>query len=737
MWDKIKTYGIPLGVGIIFLVLGLLLQAVINTAIVFLSFVLATSVISYFWGTKSSFIFIGIMALVMILMPPISTLTYMEFIFRYFTSIVVASSITFIQHKLKSAKMEIQFAQERLSYISASMDDVVVSINPKGEIVYLSDSVTNMFGYTKQELIGQEIFLLFPDEVRDEYRQELLNYKNDAVNRENRPKQQSIAIRKDKTTFPIEVAVWEFEDKTQSSFTLILSDITFRIEAENLIKSQKERLEIVAKSINDSLITIDEDAVITFCNPSVESMFGWKDTELIGQSLTVLMPERLKEAHRIGFGRYLKTKERALNWQAVQLIGLKKNNEEFPIEMSFGEYVYQDKVAFTAVVRDITFRENLLQEAKKAKEVAELANYEKDRFLANLSHELRTPLVSILGYSSMLLEDDGLDAEEREDMVKVIYKNAKLQVDLIEDLLDLSRIIANKIELKKSFFNIKEVLDHSVAMLQQQIDGKQLKIYKDYESYTFYGDKKRIQQIVLNLLSNAVKFTDSGYIRIGNKVEDNKVKICIKDSGIGIASENLPNLFKEFGQVDKSATRNKGGLGLGLSIVKNLVLLHEGEVCVESKLGCGSKFSVSLPVLKEPTIEEKIEEKNLEASFEGIKILLVEDEVDSADFLKFFYERQGATVDWASGASKAREFIEKSKYNIYVFDLAMPIEDGISLITSLRALDDNTPAVALTAFVDTYYEKKALDAGFDKFLKKPSSFPDLLSVIELLGKKQD
>lgn len=378
-------------------------------------------------------------------------------------------------------------------------------------------------------------------------------------------------------------------------------------------------------------------------------------------------------------------------------------------------------------------KERLLKETEDAKRGLEVASAEKDRFLANLSHELRTPLVSILGYSSMLLETEP-DSENAKKMITTINKNAKLQVQLIEDLLDLSRIISGKIELKKDFFDIEDFARDNVDTLRPQAASKGLHIVEKYDSCKFYGDKKRLSQVLLNLLSNAIKFTEEGEITICIRCSEDYLTIKVSDTSIGIDPSKFHLLFQPFKQLDSSSTRAKQGLGLGLSIVKNITELHGGKVDVQSKLGEGSEFKVYLPVTHAPDVVEGHEQIHVTPSvtFEGIRMLVVEDDPDSAGFIEYLYEQKGAQVDWVDSAKKAREKIAQTKYNLYIFDLSMPEEDGISLIKSVRNKGDKTKAVALTAFADTYYEQKAIEAGFDMFLKKPTALPDLLSVIKLI-----
>lgn len=403
------------------------------------------------------------------------------------------------------------------------------------------------------------------------------------------------------------------------------------------------------------------------------------------------------------------------------------------IENGFWVRAWLTRIDVTAQKEAEVEKERLLEESEKAKRDLEVASAEKDKFLANLSHELRTPLVSVLGYSSMLLETDPNSAQAKK-MVTTINKNAKLQLQLIEDLLDLSRIISGKIELKKDYFKVNELATDAIDTFRKQAEDKGLKLTEHYEECSFYGDKKRLSQVFLNLLSNAVKFTDKGEVQVFVRCSSDYLTIKIKDTGIGIDPKDFGLLFQPFKQLDASSTRSKQGLGLGLSIVKNIVDLHKGKVEVQSKLKEGSEFTVYLPVIQAPEVVEGQKSVEVEKSitFNGVTMLLVEDDPDSAGFIKYLYEQKGAAVDWVESAKAARKAIEGKKYKLYIFDLSMPEEDGISLIKSIRAKGDITKAVALTAFADNYYEKTALDSGFDMFLKKPSSLMDLLSVIKLL-----
>lgn len=391
-------------------------------------------------------------------------------------------------------------------------------------------------------------------------------------------------------------------------------------------------------------------------------------------------------------------------------------------------------------------RENYINEIKEAKDLAEAANNAKDQFLATLSHELRTPLVSILGYTNMI-SSGKLTDEQMTRAVETINRNAKLQVELIEDLLDISRVMAGKISLQKEPLPVCEVIKEVVDAVSPQAIEKGLYLKIDWKDTNIYidGDRRRIAQMVMNLLTNAIKFTDSGGITVCVDYLENidKVWICVKDTGIGIRKEVMESLFQRFKQADSSSTRRYGGLGLGLSIVRTLTDLHGGKVWAESEEeGKGSTFTIELPVIKKPDnvivpqIEKATSETISPLSLFGLTLLITDDDDDTRYLLGEIFKRYGAEIICAESAKDAREKVASNpQVNVYIFDIGMPDEDGYSLIKSLREAGNKTPALALTAFVGKEYEEAALKAGFNAYIPKPPSMAYLVRKVQDLSGK--
>lgn len=395
-------------------------------------------------------------------------------------------------------------------------------------------------------------------------------------------------------------------------------------------------------------------------------------------------------------------------------------------------------------------RARLYENEKNLRREAEAANRMKDEFLATLSHELRTPLNSIMGWSQML-QSGNLNEEAKEKALATIERNARVQNQLIEDVLDISRIITGKLRLNIRPVDLSAVIAAAAESLRPAMDAKgiRLKTFLDARASLIQGDAERLQQVAWNLLSNAVKFTaEGGEIHVRLRNADASVEIVVTDSGIGIEEDFLPFVFDRFRQFDGSTTRRHGGLGLGLSIVRQLVEMHGGTVRAENnEAGKGASFTVKLPVINE---EKPSAEKN-DVSFSdpqaprtfkvskrltGLRVLIVEDEEDSSEILNFILSGCGAAVTAARSAAEAYNLIEQQKFDLLISDIGMPEEDGYSLIRKIRALPVEqggaVSAIALTAYAREDDRLKALAAGFQMHIPKPIEASDFINKVTKL-----
>ena len=383
-----------------------------------------------------------------------------------------------------------------------------------------------------------------------------------------------------------------------------------------------------------------------------------------------------------------------------------------------------------------------------ARAEAETANRLKDEFLATVSHELRTPLNAIMGWS-YILRQRSVDQATMERALETIDRNAKSQAQLIEDILDVSRVITGKLHLSMEPVDLAAVINYSIDSIQLAANSKeiQLAVMLDPSARHTLGDAGRLQQVVWNLLSNAIKFTPVGG-RVEVRVEqvNQDVQISVSDNGAGISPSFLPFIFDRFRQADGTMTRTHGGLGLGLAIVRHLVELHGGSIKAYSAgENCGSTFTIKLPLVPQKRAQSKAEiggswttdklDRHVPV-LNDVRILLVDDNQDSLLLLSNVLSERHARVQTASSVGEALDVLEWFKPDVVVSDLAMPDEDGYSLISKLRLAENGkeTPAVALTALVRIEDRTRALSAGFNMFVPKPVEPTELITAIASLVK---
>ncbi|BBD58017.1 multi-sensor hybrid histidine kinase [Nostoc sp. HK-01] len=507
-------------------------------------------------------------------------------------------------------------------------------------------------------------------------------------------------------------------------------------EKDKLLKAEKAlrtRLSNILESMTDAFIAVNQDWQITYINQQAANIKGVKPETIVAQNYWEQWPGMQGQEFEREYCRAI-AESIPVHFEALYM----------PKNMWLEIHAYPFEDGLGIFFRDITQRkqaeverENLLAREQSARTEAEKANRIKDEFIAVLSHELRTPLNPILGWVTLLrrrnYEDDKLTHG-----LETIERNAKLQIQLIEDLLDVSRIQQRKIILNLQPVNLTEILHASLDTVALAIEAKNLQVQKILYLDTAWvkGDAERLQQIVCNLLSNAIKFTPTaGKVEIILKRVDTFAEIQIQDNGKGISSEFLPFVFDYFRQADGTITRQFGGLGLGLAIVRHLTELHGGTVQAESLgEGMGAKFTVKLPLMLDFIPQNKNTVTVDEAlNLTGLHILVVDDDLDTGKFLTVVLEQLGAKVTAIASGSQALEFLATSKADILLSDIGMPGIDGYMLIRLIRALPPEQggqiPAIALTAYAGEINQQQALAAGFQIHLIKPVEQPQLLNAI--------
>ena len=607
-----------------------------------------------------------------------------------------------------------------------------------GLVTNWNSGAKHILGYSEDEIIGKNAskFFTAEDRARAVPEKELADAA--ALGRAD---DERWHVRKDGSRFWASGIVTPVRDHDGQliGFSKVMRDMTER----NKLTEERDRFFALSM---DLLAIVHLDGTFQRVNPAFQELLGFSEEELLEKSLFELVhPDDLAKTvnayHELAAGKptkfmenRLRCKDGTYRWVAWSY---------FPVP--------EDGLAF-GVGRDTTERRQIQEVLRLRAEELENANRVKDEFLATMSHELRTPLTSILGWAR-LLESNQLSAKEKERAIHVIQRNAEAQSKLIEDLLDVSRIITGKLKIEFQPVSFASITDSVINSLRPAFDAKQLQLETtiDPAAGPILGDPARLQQIVTNLLSNAIKFTSNGgKITVGLQRLNAHVQLKVMDTGVGIAEENLPYIFERFRQVDSSNVRAHGGLGLGLAIVDYLVRQQAGSVGAESDgIGKGATFTVEFPLTTSEVISSdmasvamssdaaKAVRESVEPFVDQVlrnrRILLVEDDPDTQELLRTLLTRHGAEVVTVESSARALQEIERAMPDMIISDIGMVGESGYNLIRKIRALGPenggHVPAIALTAYAGAIDRRRALLAGFQTHLAKPVEPNDLIAVI--------
>ncbi len=550
-------------------------------------------------------------------------------------------------------------------------------------------------------------------------------------------------------------------------FVSLVLFATSRRNVERKLREQREWLHVTLYSIGDAVIATDINGSINFINPVAEAITGWKMPQASGKPLDEVfqvISEDTREPVENPFS--VIKREGNVVGLANHTLLLTRDGRELPIEDSgapirdAGGKIIGVIIVFHDVSerrRTEQERERLLKLEQSARGEAETANRMKDEFLATVSHELRTPLTSIMGWAGMLNQGH-LEAGMARDALEIIERNAKAQAEIIDDILDVSRIITGKFHIDSEPVDLVPIIQSAVDNVRPAAAAKSIAmtVTLDKAAGLVAGDHDRLQQIIWNLVSNAIKFTpQDGRIEILLAQADSQLEFRVSDNGIGIDSQFLPFVFERFRQADSSSTRTHGGLGLGLAIVRHLVELHGGTVSAESAgAGLGAAFTVRLPLASlslpattaagdSPAERRQAEEPDDGLTgtpdLTGLRVLLVDDDPDTREMVCQMLSQYGAKVCVAASSAEALKTFLEWQPNVLVSDLGMPDEDGFALIGKVRHLTPeqggNIPAAALTAYVRDEERLRALDAGYQTHIPKPVNPNTLAAIVAGLAKR--
>jgi PAS domain S-box-containing protein len=649
---------------------------------------------------------------------------------------------------------------EQARAILESITDAFFSLDRNWRFNYVNPQAEHVLGRSPGDLIGKIIWEVYPGLHGSVFERV---YRNTMDHR----------VAGSVTSFYPDHDRW-YEVRTypaSNGISIYFRDVTEAGESEEErmrlsteVERQARIFDTTLSAIVDFAYILDRDARFLYVNKALLDLWGLKLEQAVGKDFFDLKyPDELAAK---------------LARQVRQVFETKKGlSDETPYTSPTGaggfyEYIFSPVLAADGTVevvagstRDVTERkrqeeqlrqmvserEGLLSSERAARSEAERTSRMKDEFLATLSHELRTPLTAILGWSKVLLKGGNDEADLAEGLA-TIERNARAQTQIIEDLLDMSRIISGKVRLDVQRVDLAAAVRSAVETLKPTADAKgvRLAVILDPGAGPVNGDPNRLQQIFWNLLTNAVKFTPrGGRVQVLLERVDSHLEVSVTDTGEGIKPDFLPFVFDRFRQSDASTTRRHGGLGIGLAIVKQLVELHGGSVRAKSPgEGLGATFTMSLPVTAihqeaEPVVERRHPKalgnpaaSDLCADIAGVKVLIVDDEPDARALLKRLLEDCNAVVAIAASVDEAMKQIQVERPDVIVSDIGMPGEDGYGLIRRLRALTPelggNIPAMALTAYARAEDRVKAVLAGFQHHVSKPVEPAELIAMVASL-----
>jgi PAS domain S-box-containing protein len=504
--------------------------------------------------------------------------------------------------------------------------------------------------------------------------------------------------------------------------------------------SPERLLAAIVDSSDDAVVSKDLNGVVTSWNKGAQRIFGYTAEEMVGQSIVRLMPpDRVNEEPAI-LAR-LRRGERVEHFETVRV---RKDGRLIDVSLTISP-VRDDSgqiVGASKIARDISGQKITQAKLADAHEALRRADRMKGEFISTLSHELRTPLNAINGWLQIL--EDGPTQEELSQGLDVIRRNVRAQSQLIDDLLDLSRIESGKLVLDIQRVDVPVLIHAALEAIAPSAANRNVRLTTAFSSVdgVVMGDSNRLQQIIWNLLTNAVKFSQKGgRVHVMTQRSDSHLAITVSDNGIGIAPEHLETIFERFNQADATTTRKYGGLGLGLSIAKHLVELHGGRITAKSDgLGLGSTFVVRLPLFAAQVDADEVMPSRAEPDHDleelsGIKVLAVDDEPDSVDVIRRILERSGANVKTAVSMQEAIATFREFEPDVLISDIGMPEHDGYELITRIRAMPGGkkVAAVALTALARGEDRARALRAGFQMHVAKPVEGVELTAAVLTLA----
>lgn len=660
---------------------------------------------------------------------------------------------------------ELHKGRELLAATLRSIGDGVISCDCEGRIVSLNSIAEQLTGWSSEEAAGkpvEEVFSIFDSRTGEVVPNPVHKVicGGETVELTNHTR----LVSRDGTSRHIADSCAPIRDRLGQLIgaVLVFRDVTEQYRQREELRESREQLHAITNSAQDAIIMIDPEGKITFWNPAAERIFGYSAGEALGRNPHDLIAfESDRNVFSQNWPHFVDTNQGTMIGKTTQLTARRKDGQTVSVELSLSAVSHQGGWHAVAVVRDITARKRseeqlqryalALEDANKTLEHfytrAEAATRAKSEFLANMSHEIRTPMTAILGYTEVLLEElrERGAPHEHLDKLRTIQRNGNYLLELIDDILDLSKIEAGRLIIEPEVFHLPQLLNEIVSLMRVRAESKGLPLILEYKGLIpqlIRSDPVRLRQILINLVGNAIKFTEQGEVRVCVHLSDGveqarKLQIDVIDTGIGISNEKIDQIFEPFTQGDSSTTRKYGGTGLGLTISRRLAQCLGGDITVTSTPGKGSIFSVTIDpgpidigncseqVCEKGHQSESENQPSAKASIQvAVRVLLAEDAPDNQRLISFILQKAGATVavvrDGREAANAALEAWSRGEpFDLILMDMQMPELDGYQATRLLREKGYSGSIVALTAHALPEDATKCLEAGCDAYLSKP------------------
>ncbi|UYZ82650.1 PAS domain S-box protein [Entomomonas sp. E2T0] len=656
-----------------------------------------------------------------------------HFIFYSLFSIVsIALLVAIVLHYRKILK-KAEEDQLRLEAIVNTAVDGIITINENGLIQSYNKSAERIFGWTADEIIGRNVNVLMNSNDQQNHDHYLQHYQKTKIPKIIGSGRELLAVKKDGSTFPIRLTLGEAKLPDHSLYVSIIIDMTQRKAMENALRENEQQFRSLVTNIPGIAfrITANLERKSVYISDGISQLTGLKIEDITSgrrSYLEVIKPEFISLLDETLL-KVIATKKRyTIEYQITHLDGRELWVWESGVFVSNGDQQWID-----GVILDITDRHLIEEQIRTSRDIAEKNAANTMEFLANISHEIRTPLNAVFGFTHLLAETP-LSSIQKHYMESVTSATNSL-FSLINNVLDVMKLDRSAMELENIDFSLKALLEDCITLFRLSAQTKNLKLTLDYSPNlkTFFkGDPLRIRQIITNILSNAIKFTKQGEISINAFMDQNKVHLAIKDTGIGISPSNLEKIFLPFTQEDASMSRHFGGTGLGTTIAKQLTELMQGKIMVESKLDVGTTFHIILPL--QEGIYTPPKDKETQQKLPLLTILAVDDIPYNLELLEIILKKEGHTVISKTNGFDAIEAFKTTHFDLVLMDIQMPDLDGIETTRIIREYEHKqnlkaTPILAFTANVLARERQNARTVGMNGFVKKPFDSQDIKNTI--------